>query len=85
LHEEPQVPNYGSRGSGAKLSEGLVICIEPMINLGKKEVLQEKDGWTIRTKDGNPSAHFEHAVVVRKGKVKFCQHLNILKRQKQKY
>jgi methionyl aminopeptidase len=68
LHEEPQVPNYGTRGSGAKLSEGLVICIEPMINLGKKEILQEKDGWTIRTKDGKPSAHFEHAVVVRKGK-----------------
>jgi methionyl aminopeptidase len=68
LHEEPQVPNYGNRGSGAKLSEGLVICIEPMINMGRKEILQEKDGWTIRTKDGKPSAHFEHAVVVRKGK-----------------
>ncbi len=68
LHEEPQVPNYGSKGSGAKLSEGLVICIEPMINFGRKDILQEKDGWTIRTKDGKPSAHFEHAVVVRKGK-----------------
>jgi methionyl aminopeptidase len=68
LHEDPQVPNYGTRGSGAKLSEGLIICIEPMINLGKKEILQEKDGWTIRTKDGKPSAHFEHTVVVRKGK-----------------
>jgi methionyl aminopeptidase len=68
LHEEPQVPNYGNRGSGSKLTEGLVICIEPMINLGRKEILQEKDGWTIRTKDGMPSAHFEHAVVVRKGK-----------------
>ncbi len=66
LHEDPQIPNFGSRGSGAKLSEGLVICIEPMINLGKKEVVQENDGWTIRTKDSKPSAHFEHQVVVRK-------------------
>ena len=68
LHEEPQVPNYGNRGSGSKLSDGLVICIEPMINLGKKDILQEKDGWTIKTRDGKPSAHFEHAVVVRKGR-----------------
>lgn len=68
LHEEPQVPNYGTRGSGLKLSEGLVICIEPMINLGKKDIIQEKDGWTIRTKDLRPSAHFEHVIVVRKGK-----------------
>jgi methionyl aminopeptidase len=68
LHEEPQVPNYGNRGSGSKMSDGLVICIEPMINLGKKDILQEKDGWTIKTRDGKPSAHFEHAVVVRKGK-----------------
>ncbi len=68
LHEEPQVPNYGNRGSGAKLSEGLVICIEPMINLGRKEILQEQDGWTIKTKDSKPSAHFEHVVAVRKGK-----------------
>jgi len=68
MHEEPQVPNFGRRGTGPKLSEGLVICIEPMINLGKKEIVQEADGWTIRTKDGKPSAHFEHAVVVRKNK-----------------
>jgi len=66
LHEDPQVPNFGSRGSGVKLSEGLVICIEPMINLGKKEIVQERDGWTIRTRDSKPSAHFEHQVVVRK-------------------
>jgi methionyl aminopeptidase len=68
LHEEPQVPNFGTRGSGTKLSEGLVICIEPMINLGKKDVILEKDGWTIKTKDAKPSAHFEHVVLVRKGK-----------------
>ena len=68
LHEDPQVPNFGSRGTGAKLSNGLVICIEPMINYGGKEVIQENDGWTIRTKDSKPSAHFEHQVVVRKNK-----------------
>ena len=64
LHEEPQVPNYGRRGSGHKLTEGMVICIEPMINLGKKEIIQERDGWTIRTKDGQPSAHYEQVVSV---------------------
>ncbi len=66
LHEEPQVPNYGRKGQGMKLAEGLVICIEPMINRGKRTVIQENDGWTIRTADGLPSAHFEHAVAVRK-------------------
>jgi methionyl aminopeptidase len=66
LHEEPQVPNYGKRGSGIKMMEGLVICIEPMINRGKKNVIQEKDGWTIRTADGLPSAHYEHTVALRK-------------------
>jgi methionyl aminopeptidase len=68
LHEDPQVPNYGKRGSGAKLMEGLVIAIEPMINLGKKYVYNDKDGWTVRTKDGKPSAHYEHTVCVRKEK-----------------
>lgn len=68
LHEEPNVPNYGKRGKGKTLKEGLVIAIEPMINLGVKEVVQESDGWTIRTKDRKPSAHFEHTVAVRKGK-----------------
>ncbi|MBI5371670.1 MAG: type I methionyl aminopeptidase [Sphingobacteriales bacterium] len=68
LHEDPQVPNYGKRGSGAKLKEGMVLAIEPMINLGKKEVYTEDDGWTVRTKDGKPSVHFEHDVCVRKNK-----------------
>lgn len=68
LHEDPQVPNYGKRGSGAKLKEGMVLAIEPMINLGKKEVYTEEDGWTIRTKDGKPSVHFEHDVCIRKNK-----------------
>jgi methionyl aminopeptidase len=68
LHEAPEVPNYGKRGSGMILKEGLVIAIEPMINLKNKGVRQDKDGWTIITSDNKPSAHFEHDVVVRKGK-----------------
>jgi methionyl aminopeptidase len=68
LHEDPQVPNYGKRGSGPKLKEGLVLAIEPMINMGKKDVFTESDGWTVRTKDGKPSVHFEHDVCVRKSK-----------------
>lgn len=68
LHEDPQVPNYGKRGSGPKMQEGMVIAIEPMINLGVKEVYYEDDGWTVRTKDNKASAHFEHTVCVKKGK-----------------
>ena len=68
LHEEPEVPNYGRKGSGPKLAEGLVIAIEPMINMGTKNVKQERDGWTITTADGKPSAHFEHTVCVQQGK-----------------
>jgi len=66
LHEKPDVPNYGRKGSGQKLEDGLVICIEPMINLGTKNVVQAVDGWTIRTADRQPSAHYELTVVVRK-------------------
>jgi methionyl aminopeptidase len=62
LHEEPQVPNYGKRGSGGKLKAGCTIAIEPMINMGKKEVYTMDDNWTIKTKDGTPSAHFEHNI-----------------------
>jgi methionyl aminopeptidase len=65
LHEDPEVPNYGKKGSGPKLQEGLVIAIEPMINLGKKNVRQAKDGWTILASDGLPSAHFEHTIAVK--------------------
>ena len=68
LHEAPEVPNYGRKKSGLKLKEGLVLAIEPMINLGVKEVKQLNDGWTIVTADGKPSAHFEHDVAIRKGK-----------------
>lgn len=66
LHEGPEVPNYGSKGKGIALREGMVIAIEPMINLGKRSIVQESDGWTIRTADRKPSAHFEHTVLVRK-------------------
>jgi methionyl aminopeptidase len=68
LHEKPDIPNYGKRGSGVKLQAGLTICIEPMINMGTKAVVQDKDGWTIRTADRMPSAHFELTIVVRKEK-----------------
>lgn len=68
LHEKPEIPNYGKRGNGTKLKERMTLAIEPMINLGTKEVIQEKDGWTIRTADNLPSAHYEHNVVVRNNK-----------------
>lgn len=68
LHEAPEVPNYGRRGNGVRLREGLVLAIEPMITLGRRNIKQLSDGWTIVTADGLPSAHFEHDVVVRKGK-----------------
>lgn len=67
LHESPEVPNYGKRGKGPMLKEGLVIAIEPMVNLGRKEVRQLDDGWTIITKDKKVSAHYEHTVAVQKG------------------
>ena len=67
MHERPEVPNYGLENDGVKLKEGLVIAIEPMINMGKKDILQHNDGWTITTLDKEPSAHFEHTIVVRNG------------------
>jgi methionyl aminopeptidase len=67
MHEDPEVPNFGKRGKGMLLQDGLVLAIEPMINLGQKEVYQDTDGWTIFTRDRKPSAHYEHSVVVRKG------------------
>lgn len=65
MHEEPEVPNYGRRGCGPLLRSGMCICIEPMINLGSKNVVFENDGWTVRTKDRRPSAHFEHCIAIR--------------------
>jgi methionyl aminopeptidase len=78
LHEDPQVPNYGKRGSGPKLKDGLVLAIEPMINLGKRDVYTEADGWTVRTKDGKPSVHFEHDVCVRKVKADILSDYSII-------
>jgi methionyl aminopeptidase len=78
LHEDPQLPNYGRRGSGAKLKEGLVLAIEPMINLGKKEIYTERDGWTVRTADHQPSVHFEHDVAVRKNKADILSDYSII-------
>ena len=68
MHEPPEVPNYGRRGTGPKLRKGMVICIEPMINLGRRQIMQEPDGWTIRAADNLPSAHYELAVAVDQGK-----------------
>jgi methionyl aminopeptidase len=68
LHETPEVANWGKKGTGPKMEKGLVICIEPMINAGKRDTIQMRDGWTIKTADGSPSAHFEYAVAIDKGK-----------------
>jgi methionyl aminopeptidase len=78
LHESPEVPNYGRRGNGYLLKEGMVLAIEPMINLGKKEVVQDSDGWTIRTADRKFSAHFEHDVVVRSGKAEILSTFDLI-------
>ena len=64
LHEDPQIPNYGDPGKGHRLQEGMCIAIEPMINLGAKEIVTDSDGWTIRTADGKSSAHFEHTITI---------------------
>jgi methionyl aminopeptidase len=80
MHEDPQVPNYGKRGSGPVMKEGLVIAIEPMINLGRKEVYTEDDGWTVRTKDGKPSVHFEHDVCVKKNKADVLSNYSLIER-----
>ena len=68
MHEDPQVPNFGKRGTGPKLKENMTLAIEPMINMGTKDVFTEDDGWTVRTRDGKPSVHFEHNVCVKRGK-----------------
>jgi methionine aminopeptidase, type I len=78
MHEDPQVPNYGRRGTGPVLREGLVLAIEPMINMGKKDVYTEDDGWTVRTTDGKPSVHFEHDVCVRKNKADILSDYSII-------
>lgn len=67
MHESPEVPNYGRRGTGPVIKNGMCICIEPMINLGSRNVVIERDGWTCRTKDRKPSAHYEHTIAVING------------------
>jgi methionyl aminopeptidase len=83
LHESPEVPNYGKRGQGLKLQSGLVLAIEPMVNLGTRYIVQEDDGWTIRTRDKKPSAHFEHTVVVRKDKAEILTTFDFIDKAKQ--
>lgn len=83
LHEDPQVPNYGKRGSGPKLKENLVLAIEPMINMGTKDIYTEDDGWTVRTRDGKPSAHFEHDVCVKKNKALILSDYSIIEAAEQ--
>lgn len=78
LHEDPQVPNYGKRGKGPTLQEGMVIAIEPMINSGTYQVRTLSDKWTIITKDGKPSAHFEHTVAVKRGKADILSDHNLI-------
>ena len=78
MHEDPEVANYGKRGRGKKLVNGMVIAIEPMINLGRKELRFERDGWTTRTIDGKCSAHFEHAVAIKKGKADILSDFGII-------
>ena len=69
LHEDPQVPNYGKKGTGPKLRENMVIAIEPMINMGTRDVIYDADGWTVRTRDGKFSAHYEHTICIKRGRL----------------
>lgn len=78
LHEAPEVPNYGKRGRGPKIKDGLVIAIEPMINMGTKSVKQMGDGWTIVTKDGKPSAHYEHTIAVTEEKTEILSDHSVI-------
>lgn len=84
LHEAPEVPNYGRKGSGMKLKNGLVLAIEPMINLGKRFIVQNDDGWTIRTSDGSASAHFEHSVVIRPEKADILSDFTLIEERLKK-
>ncbi|HVM89258.1 MAG TPA: type I methionyl aminopeptidase [Puia sp.] len=80
LHEDPQVPNYGKRGTGLKMKEGLVLAIEPMINLGARDVYTEADGWTVRTRDHKTSVHFEHDVCVKRNQADILSDYSIIER-----
>lgn len=78
MHEDPYVPNYGRRGTGTKLKENLTIAIEPMINMGTRQVYTEDDGWTVRTADGLPAVHFEHDVCIKKNKALILSDYSII-------
>lgn len=78
LHEDPQVPNYGKRGNGPKMKENLVLAIEPMINLGTRDVYTDSDGWTVKTMDGKPSVHFEHDVCVKRNQALILSDYSII-------
>lgn len=80
LHEAPEVPNYGRKGNGTMLKSGMVICIEPMINLGTHKIIIERDGWTTRTRDRKPSAHYEHAIAIREGKADILSSFEYIER-----
>jgi methionyl aminopeptidase len=79
MHEAPEVPNYGKRGTGPIIKNGMCIAIEPMINMGGKKVVFENDGWTVRTKDRKPSAHFEHTVAIHNGKADILSTFEFIK------
>lgn len=80
LHEDPQVPNYGKRGNGPKMKENLVLAIEPMINMGSKDVYTDEDGWTVKTNDGKPSVHFEHDVCIKRNKALILSDYSIIEK-----
>jgi methionyl aminopeptidase len=81
MHEDPQVPNYGKKGYGTMLKDGMCIAIEPMINMGKKNVkFDKKDGWTVRTADRRPSAHFEHSIAIRNGKADILSTFDLIEK-----
>ncbi|MBS1745213.1 MAG: type I methionyl aminopeptidase [Bacteroidetes bacterium] len=84
LHEDPQVPNYGKRGNGPRLRENATLAIEPMINMGTREVYTANDGWTVHTRDGKPSAHFEHDICVKKNKALILSDFSIIEEAEQK-
>ena len=78
LHEEPEVPNFGKKGTGMKLEDGMVLAIEPMVNIGSASVFQKEDGWTIETKDGSPSAHFEYTIAITKEKTEILSSFDLI-------
>ena len=79
MHEDPEVPNYGRRGTGPLIKNGMCLCIEPMINMGSRNVVIEADGWTCRTRDRKPSAHYEHTLAIMNGKTEILTTFDYIK------